>query len=961
MTYSAAVLADSPVGYWRLGDASGTTMADSSGGGHDGTYTGSPTLGATGLLTGDSDKAVVFNGSSQYAQVPAGAWMRGESSDDYTIECLVKYTGSATYIPISWYAVGTKIAEIATPSGGVEFIPYNTTGTGTTIVAPGTYNDGKPHMFTVTRAGNLCTLYVDGVSAASATVSSAQGATTASLTIGNRGTIDSHWFAGTIDEVSLYNHALTSTRIAAHYTAATTATATTHTATVTLTATATLSASPTRTAETTVDLAATASLAAPPTREQHIAPSLDAVASLSATALDGPLAHPTLTAAASLTAGMVRTALATASLTATAALDATAALQRVLAATLDAVATLTAETSDILRPTLQALATLTSTAIDTKPTIDGSILCDWSGLDVEIDTIPGMVDGAIAADWGGLVIHATGAAYTSTPPAIARPSFALYAADGQTWVANLPTAIGSWQEELNAPGDLTFTLPLADASAIDFGMIVKAFWQGECRFAARITSWSTDLAVDGTRWRTFDTQPGILSLLGDGVAFPEYGFDRTSGDQRTFGAMSGLDRLTDNLESDDWFQPSVWHHPAGFTMDSDTGFRAGYYTTGAPAAIRAADPSWLAMNDPYELLPGNSVMWVRRRLINYGDDFDYQILVAADNTCTLWLDGQQILDPQPTAGAGWRTTRAVTGTLTKGVHMLAAKVINKGHPSRIAFACAVQRLDDHGNVADPAWNCSRKGHSGWAVNDGTGPPFWERGQIIASLIGENAALGVDGCQLITVAIPNRVDSTGVPWNHRGEYTFDVGTSVLDVTQQLCDEGMDVALDPEDLTLRGYVRKGIDRSATVTLDLGSSMAADTENLKSYQVATVGPQWNTALMHLDDGTWVQTSDTDSVSAVGTRVQLLTLGSTADSQSATDAAAAQFAEVASTSRQVTAEPSVLIGALAYRDYQLGDTVNVPTEDGTGHMKARVLAITVDATGEVVRAWPEFIQDPT
>ena len=39
----------------------------------NGTYIGAPQTGVTGLLTGDPDTAVSFNGTSQYADVPAAA------------------------------------------------------------------------------------------------------------------------------------------------------------------------------------------------------------------------------------------------------------------------------------------------------------------------------------------------------------------------------------------------------------------------------------------------------------------------------------------------------------------------------------------------------------------------------------------------------------------------------------------------------------------------------------------------------------------------------------------------------------------------------------------------------------------------------------------------------------------------------------------------------------------------
>ena len=53
--YPGVVGSLSPVAYWRLGEASGTTAADSAGS-NTGTYAGSPTLGVPGLLTGETEQ-----------------------------------------------------------------------------------------------------------------------------------------------------------------------------------------------------------------------------------------------------------------------------------------------------------------------------------------------------------------------------------------------------------------------------------------------------------------------------------------------------------------------------------------------------------------------------------------------------------------------------------------------------------------------------------------------------------------------------------------------------------------------------------------------------------------------------------------------------------------------------------------------------------------------------------------
>ena len=68
--YSNLVLQDNPIAYWRLGENGSTTatnevvaeMADS--------YKGNPTLGATGLITADPDKAVRLDGINDRVAFP---------------------------------------------------------------------------------------------------------------------------------------------------------------------------------------------------------------------------------------------------------------------------------------------------------------------------------------------------------------------------------------------------------------------------------------------------------------------------------------------------------------------------------------------------------------------------------------------------------------------------------------------------------------------------------------------------------------------------------------------------------------------------------------------------------------------------------------------------------------------------------------------------------------------------
>lgn len=74
--YADVIMSLSPIGYWRLGETSGTVALDSSGNGQNGTYTGGYTLGRPSLISSDSNDASVGCNGAGYVvvNVPAGTY-----------------------------------------------------------------------------------------------------------------------------------------------------------------------------------------------------------------------------------------------------------------------------------------------------------------------------------------------------------------------------------------------------------------------------------------------------------------------------------------------------------------------------------------------------------------------------------------------------------------------------------------------------------------------------------------------------------------------------------------------------------------------------------------------------------------------------------------------------------------------------------------------------------------------
>lgn len=209
--YAAEVLADSPLAYWRLGEASGTTAADSTSNGRNGTYNG-PTLGVPGAI-GDGNTAASFDGTNDNVTVPstgldAGnvfsveAWVKGsKSTGDRTI--VSRWHGASTQRWVVGVNSATGIVTVFVRTSGYPSVSH------TTDVL-----DGAWHHVAFVRTGTQQVLYVDKVAASMSDSGTVQAG--ANLAIGSK-VDNSEWWAGQVDEVAVYGTALSSTRVAAHY------------------------------------------------------------------------------------------------------------------------------------------------------------------------------------------------------------------------------------------------------------------------------------------------------------------------------------------------------------------------------------------------------------------------------------------------------------------------------------------------------------------------------------------------------------------------------------------------------------------------------------------------------------------------------------------------------------------------------------------------------------------------
>ncbi len=228
-SYSSTVLADNPVGYWRLEELSGsTTAADSSASGlFPGSYTGSPTFGLPGIetnsirLPGPSTTSPVTIG--YYAELNptngSGAfsveiWARPNSNDPTDWRCPIGNFGG--WGPNSgWYiyqspGAGSSFTFVLSPAGWI---------------GGGTYENYKWYHLVGTYDGATARFYVNGVLKGSQALVFGDGYKaneTGSMPIllGGRDT-GYGWWDGNLDEAAIYTNALTAAQVLTHYTVGT--------------------------------------------------------------------------------------------------------------------------------------------------------------------------------------------------------------------------------------------------------------------------------------------------------------------------------------------------------------------------------------------------------------------------------------------------------------------------------------------------------------------------------------------------------------------------------------------------------------------------------------------------------------------------------------------------------------------------------------------------------------------
>lgn len=212
-----ADVSDGLVGWWKLDEGSGTSAYDSSGQGTTASFVNTPTW-----ISGKKYGALTFNGSDNYLDVGTGTIGITAGSTGLTLAAFVNVTTFQSYTvmigkseagnPYGGWQINTNADTGNRFGGGI-----NVSSTWTGITSVNTYTTGRWYHVAMTYDGTTLRLYVDGVQDTTETAAGTIQYSNAGsqVNIGRNPAADAplRYLTGSVDDVRVYNRALSQTEI----------------------------------------------------------------------------------------------------------------------------------------------------------------------------------------------------------------------------------------------------------------------------------------------------------------------------------------------------------------------------------------------------------------------------------------------------------------------------------------------------------------------------------------------------------------------------------------------------------------------------------------------------------------------------------------------------------------------------------------------------------------------------
>jgi chitodextrinase len=202
------------VAAYAFSENSGSTLADLSGNGNNGTI-----VGAAWTTGGKFGNALNFNGSSTHVDIPDSPTLR--LSGAMTLEAWVKPAAASTvWKDVVYKGNDNYYLEASTTNGGLPAGGGTFGGSNANVYQPTTLSTGVWSHIAVTYDGAALRYYISGTLVATQAKTGAITGSANPLQIGGDNFWSKQFFNGTIDEVRVYNIALAASAIQADMTTA---------------------------------------------------------------------------------------------------------------------------------------------------------------------------------------------------------------------------------------------------------------------------------------------------------------------------------------------------------------------------------------------------------------------------------------------------------------------------------------------------------------------------------------------------------------------------------------------------------------------------------------------------------------------------------------------------------------------------------------------------------------------
>lgn len=497
----------------------------------------------------------------------------------------------------------------------------------------------------------------------------------------------------------------------------------------------------------------------------------------------------------------------------------------------------------------------------------------------------------------------------------------------------------SYMEEIAGPGGGDLTLSLtdpklqADATLLAYRNLLKVRVNGKVVGGCLVGKKNSKIVGDSAAKEVYKVSgEGLRTWFGDAIVYPVGGLRRTSYEERSFNFAS---------EQGDWYKPGQWVAPFNVVGWGDIAGSPWRYAPAQWPDVPAAQ--WIWSENSYSGAPAGDNFF--RYEFTTATDGKYSFFVAADDSYTVYIDGQLNTASDPDALA-WTEVNRIDVDLEAGPHVFGVRVTNK-ETGPAALIAAIFRAGD-ATVGTAAELVTATGSSGWLVAGYPDPvPGWSPGEIMLTLLAEAEARGVHFPLWITPTFTNTLDSYGNEWPRDLDWSFGVGDDLTSVIEKLEELVCDVWIDPDTLEFNMVVERGVDRSVLlykedgVTVDSAPLTFVKGKNLLDASTDGVGEIKNSLIIQTSDGWMVAQDSSDSIGKYGVVEAMLETG--VSSAVSTAVAAAVFEQKANPEEGASYDIIPTPDHVPFEDFQVGDWVLAPDETGL-LVKRRVMSISVE-----------------